>query len=90
MAAAWARAAEMASAPAERARKGTVVEHTVTTVSAGNPTRRSRHALLDDRGVEWLLARSTSVTMGDILIEAFQTFQTVPMCKRVFLVIPMV
>jgi hypothetical protein len=48
----------------------------VTTVKAGIPTRRSSQALQGDRGVEWLLPRSTSVTMEHILIGPFPAIQT--------------
>jgi hypothetical protein len=39
-------------------------------------TRRSAEPLLEDLGVEWLKPRSTSVTMGDILIGALAAVQT--------------
>jgi hypothetical protein len=77
----------MASAPAGRVKKGTVPEHTVTTVTAGMPTRRSSQALLGNLGVESLFARSTSVTMGDILIKPVTGVQTLPFSKRGFLVV---
>ena len=66
IAAAFALASEIWSPATGRAEPSTVLDNTVTTVNAGTPTRWSNLALLEDRGVEWGTARSTSVTMGHI------------------------
>ena len=57
--------------------RSTVPGSTVTMVITGKSARRSTRALRADRGVEWRRGRSTSVTMGDILLPRLTSFKHV-------------